>query len=146
MSSLRKYLTQQGYSRIALQKLKTGHYKITVGINGNSGEFILDTGASASCIGIKEASYFKLHTEKSEAKAAGAGAIDMETHTTKNNILTLGPLVLKNREFVLFDMVHVNQALIQAEEEKVAGIIGADLLKKLRAVIDYGRNCVYFKK
>lgn len=111
-----------------------------------SGPFILDTGASTSCIGIKEAPYYKLLTEKSDVKAAGAGAIDMETHSTTNNTLTIGSLVLSNCGFVIFDLVHVNQALLQAEEEKVDGIIGADILKKLRAVIDYGRNCVYFKK
>lgn len=146
MSSLRKYLLQQGFERIGLKKLKTGHYKFIVTVNNISGQFILDTGASTSCIGSTEAAQFNLITEKSEVKAAGAGAIDMETHAAKINTLIIGSLVLQECHFVLFDLVHVNQALQQAEEEKVDGIIGADILKRLRAVIDYGRNCVYFKK
>ncbi|MEZ4777865.1 MAG: retropepsin-like aspartic protease [Flavobacteriaceae bacterium] len=146
MSSLREYLTSLGFERIGLKKLKTGHYKFTVIINGISGQFILDTGASTSCIGIMEAPPFNLITEKSEVKAAGAGAVDMETLATKSNALSIGSIVLHNWQFVLFDLVHVNHALTQVDEEKVDGIIGADILKKLHAVIDYGRNCAYFKK
>jgi hypothetical protein len=46
---------------------------------------------------------------------------------------------------VLFDLSHVNEALLQVEEEHIHGIIGADFLKRTRAVIDYGRNCLYVK-
>lgn len=88
---------------------------------------------------------FKLTTEESEIKAAGAGAIDMETLMAKGNTLMIGRTVLYDVDFVLFDMVHVNGALLQAEEESVDGILGADLLKRLRSVIDYGRNCLYIK-
>ncbi|MCB0456538.1 MAG: retropepsin-like aspartic protease [Flavobacteriaceae bacterium] len=146
MSSLREYLTSLGFERIGLKKLKTGHYKFSVIINDIPGKFILDTGASTSCIGIMEAHPFQLVTEKSDVKAAGAGAVDMETHSTQSSILSIGSIVLHNWPFVLFDLVHVNHALTQVAEEKVDGIIGADILKKLHAVIDYGRNCVYFKK
>ena len=55
-------------------------------------------------------------------------------------------LTLQKVDFVLFNMEHVNNALNQAGENSVHGILGADLLKKLRTVIDYGRNCAYFKK
>jgi hypothetical protein len=146
LTTLRKLLEQNKFERISLKRLKTGHYKFSVKVNSISGEFILDTGASTSCIGIKEATYFNLISEKSEVKAAGAGAIDMETHTTKSNTLDLGNVKLINYEFVLFDLIHVNQALKQVEETPVHGIIGADILKKLHSVIDYGRNCVYLKK
>lgn len=94
---------------------------------------------------MEAATTFNLNTEASEIKAAGAGAIDMETLMAKGNSLEIGGKKLRNVDFVLFDMVHVNDALTQAEEEAVDGILGADLLKRLRAVIDYGRNCFYIK-
>lgn len=144
--TLRKLLEKKEFERIPLKKLNTGHYKLPVKVNSVLGDFILDTGASTSCIGTTEAAYFNLISEKSEVKAAGAGAIDMETRSTKSNSLTIGNVTLINYEFVLFDLIHVNQALEQVEENPVHGIIGADILKKLHAVIDYGRNCVYLKK
>ena len=107
------------------------------------GEFILDTGASNSCIGKKFVSFFALNSEASDVKAAGAGAINMETSLAKNNDLIIHDFKLINIDFVLFDMSHVNEALSQVEENEVHGIIGADFLKQRRAVIDYGRNCFY---
>ncbi|HPF10408.1 MAG TPA: retropepsin-like aspartic protease [Flavobacteriaceae bacterium] len=145
MTSLRKFLEAQGFERIPLQKLQTGHYQIRFSINGEKGTFILDSGASSSCVGFKDLFLFRLLSEETDIKAAGAGAINMETKMSKNNRLQIGGIVLKNVDFVLFDMTHVNEALQQAGEMPVHGILGADVLKKLRGVIDYGRNCVYFK-
>lgn len=126
--------------------MNTGHYQFEAIINKEAGLFILDTGASSSCICLDYASQFHLTMEDTEIKAAGAGATHMETKVAKNNMIHLASITLRNVDFVLFSMIHVNNALVQAGENRVHGILGADILKKLHAVIDYGRNCVYFKK
>ena len=146
MKNLRSFMEAQGFYRVPLKKLATGHYKLSAKINGIKGDFILDTGASTSCIGMISVGYFILKSEESEIKAAGAGAIDMETRLARNNHISLGSWSVKNMDFILFDLSHVNEALNQAEEDIVHGIIGADFLKKMRSVIDYGRNCLYIKQ
>ena len=123
----------------------TGHYKLDVKVNGKRGSFILDTGASSSCIGFEEASLFLLKNEKSEIKAAGAGAINMKTEIAYNNHFVVGKKELKDMSFVIFDLTHVNKALNQVEESPVQGILGADYLKRSKGVIDYGRNALYLK-
>ena len=146
MASLRNFLENQNFHRIPLHKLNTGHYQLPLTINGVEGWFILDTGASSSCLNLESAIKFKLTTEETEVKAAGAGAINMETMVAKGNSLDIGGVSMRNIDFVLFDMVHVNEALAQVDEESVDGILGADLMKDLRSVIDYGRNCFYIKR
>jgi len=143
--SLRKFLEAEDFERIPLKKLNTGHYLLSLKINNKKGDFILDTGASTSCIAFEHIVHFNLETEASEIKAAGAGAIDMETRIAKNNGLDIGAIRVNGLDFILFDLSHVNSALAQVDEKNVHGILGADLLKKLRAVIDYGRNCFYIK-
>ncbi|PIZ08269.1 MAG: acid protease, partial [Flavobacteriaceae bacterium CG_4_10_14_0_8_um_filter_34_31] len=54
--------------------------------------------------------------------------------------------IKKNVPFIIFDLSHVNEALHLAEANSVEGILGADILKTSRAVIDYGRNCLYLKE
>lgn len=142
---LRKFMESESFYRIPLQRLATGHYLFSARINSISGEFILDTGASTSCIDLSSSSYFSLISEESIIKAAGAGAINMETMLSRKNEFTIKDWTLRSMDFVLFDLSHVNQALAQAEENPIHGIIGADFLKKHRAVIDYGRNCFYIK-
>ena len=128
-----------------LKKLKTGHYKVEARVNGINGDFIVDTGASSSCIGFSSVDRFIMLTEQSEIKAAGAGAINMETHVARNNRFQVGGKKTNKMAFVIFDLSHVNEALVQVEEKAVEGILGADFLKENRAVIDYGRNVLYLK-
>ncbi len=142
---LREFVEAKGFYRIPLNRLVTGHYLFSAQINGTPGNFILDTGASTSCVGFEESEHFSLIGEESIIKAAGAGAINMETMLSRKNVFSIGSWHINNMDFVLFDLSHVNQALMQAEEKAVHGIVGADFLKKHRAIIDYGRNCFYVK-
>lgn len=142
---LRKFIENHGFYRVPLKKLITGHYLFSAKINGVKGDFILDTGASTSCIGLKESAHFSLIREDSVIKAAGAGAVNMETMISLENSFSIKNWQTKAMDFVLFDLSHVNEALMQANEKTVHGIIGADFLKQHRAVIDYGRNCFYLK-
>ncbi len=142
---LRKFIEAHGFYRIPLKRLITGHYLFSAKINGVKGNFILDTGASTSCIGFTESAHFSLISEDSAIKAAGAGAVNMETMISLGNSFAIKSWKVNDMDFVLFDLSHVNEALVQAEEKAVHGIIGADFLKHHRAVIDYGRNCFYVK-
>ncbi len=142
---LREFIEAQGFYRVPLKRLATGHYLFSAKINGVPGDFILDTGASTSCIGFTDSAHFLLISEESIIKAAGAGAINMETMLSRRNVFSIKNWEIKNMDFVLFDLSHVNEALSQVHEEPVHGIIGADFLKQHRAVIDYGRNCFYLK-
>jgi len=142
---LRKFIEAEGFYRIPLKRLATGHYLFSAKINGVLGNFILDTGASTSCVGFTDSAHFLLVSEESIIKAAGAGAINMETLLSRGNSFQINNWGIKDMDFVLFDLSHVNEALKQANEEMIHGIIGADFLKDHRAVIDYGRNCFYVK-
>ena len=145
METLRHFLEQKGYTKIKLHLTKTNHFEIKATINGNNGLFILDTGASSSCVGFDAIETFKLKAEDSLIKAAGAGAIDMETKTSKKNKVKIGKWTNNKVVLVLFNLTHVNTALINHNSKPVDGIIGADILKKGKAVIDYEKKYLYLR-
>ncbi len=124
----------------------THHLELTAAINGISGRFILDTGASNTCVGVDKMEVFKLNSEASEVKAAGAGATDMETQLSTENTLQIGHWKKKKIKIILFDLSHINEALTSHEALPVDGIIGADVLEKGKAVIDYKSGTLYLKK
>ena len=124
----------------------TSHFEITAKINGITGRFILDTGASNTCIGLDKIQYFKLVSKDSKIKAAGAGATNMETQISTKNIIEIGQWSKNKVKLVLFDLVHVNEALISHNALPVDGVVGADILKKGKAIIDYDKKCVYLKQ
>jgi len=146
MTSLKKLLKEKKYIKIKLKKIITNHLELDASINGVKGKFILDTGASNSCVGSDLVDYFKLDAQESETKAAGAGAIDMETQQSENNTLKIGDWKTNKFHLVLFSLTHVNTALMQHNADEVHGIIGADILESGKAFIDYDKYVLYLKK
>ncbi|WP_396632255.1 retropepsin-like aspartic protease [Maribacter sp. R86514] len=146
MTTLKNFLKDKNYVRIPLVLTATDHFEINAEINAVEGRFILDTGASNTCIGMDRMEHFKLISEESIIKAAGAGATNMETLVAKENTIDINSWKYKKLEIVLFDLKHVNEALTAHNAEPVDGIIGADILKKSKAIIDYNKKCIYLKK
>ncbi|WP_299219388.1 retropepsin-like aspartic protease [uncultured Aquimarina sp.] len=145
MTTLRQFLIEKEYHRIKLVYTKTNHFEVKAMLNGIEGNFIVDTGASNSCVGFDAVEKFDLFAQDSDVKAAGAGATDMLTQLSKKNTLQLGKWSKKSISLILFDLTHVNTALIAHQAEPVDGIIGADVLKRGKAVIDYDQKCLYLK-
>jgi predicted aspartyl protease len=145
MSTLRKFLNQKEYHRIKLVFTKTNHFEVKAILNDVEGNFIVDTGASNSCVGFEAVDKFSLFAQDSDVKAAGAGATDMLTQLSQKNTIQIGSWSRKRISLVLFDLNHVNAALIAHQAEPVDGIIGADILKRGKAIIDYEKKCMYLK-
>ena len=145
MASLRQFLLDKKYTRVRLSQTITHHLALPANINGVKGNFILDTGASSSCIDLAFAPHFKLLVKDSEVKAAGAGAVDMLTKISESNTVAIGKWETNALDIVLFDMSHVNTALQQHHADPVHGILGADILRKGKGIIDYQYNCLYLK-
>ena len=143
---LKKILLRKGFVKIKLKKINTNHFEVKARLNNVKGRFILDTGASNSCLDITLAEQFQLKVEDSETLAAGAGAIGMETKIAPNNIIKFKDWEYCNFNLVLLDLTHVNTALTEHKAKAVDGIIGADILEKGEAIIDYKNKCVYLKK
>lgn len=145
MKTLPDILKKEKYIKINFKVSKTQHLLIKAKINGVKGNFILDTGASSSCVGFESIELFQLKAEKSKTQASGAGATGMLTQIAVGNKLQLGNWKHKNFNLVIFDLSHVNEALNAYEAKSVHGIIGADILMKGKGIIDYYNHCLYLQ-
>ena len=143
MKNLYEILKKEKYKKIKFKLIKTQHLLIKAKINGVSGNFILDTGASSSCVGFDTIEQFNLKAKNSKTKASGAGATGMFTKIAIKNNLKLGNWQTKDLNLVIFDLSHVNEALTQHKAKPVQGIIGADILMLGKAIIDYANSCLY---
>jgi predicted aspartyl protease len=146
MKNLPEILKKENYRKIKFKVSKTQHLLIKASINGVKGNFILDTGASSSCVGFESIALFQLEAKKSKTKASGAGATGMFTQIAKDNQLQLGRWKVSNFNLILFDLSHVNVALMEHKAKPVHGIIGADVLMKGKGIIDYYNHCLYLLK
>ena len=145
MNYLPYILKKEKYKKIKFKVSKTQHLLIKAKINGVKGNFILDTGASSSCVGFESIELFQLDAKKSKTKASGAGANGMFTQIAVGNKLQLGNWKKLDFDLVIFDLSHVNEALITHKAKPVHGIIGADILLNGKGIIDYYNHCLYLQ-
>ncbi len=145
MNYLPYILKSEKYKKIKFKLSKTQHLLLKATLNGVKGNFILDTGASNSCIGFESVEMFKIQAENSNTTASGAGATGMLTQISEGNQLQLGKWKNKRFNLVILDLSHVNKALVVYKAKPVHGIIGADVLMKGKGIIDYYNHCLYLK-
>ena len=138
------FLKSIGYISVKLKLLKTNHYLLKACINGVEGKFILDSGASSSCICLSLENKFKISSKENKIKASSATSNMEDTRLSKNNTIKIGKWRSKIN-LVSIDMTHINRVLNEKVTESVDGIIGADVLKKSKALIDYESNKLYLK-
>lgn len=146
MENLFKLLRKEKYRKISFKISRTQHLLIKVSVNGIKGNFLLDTGASSSCVSFESVELFQLKAGKSDAMASGAGSNELLTQLAKDNVLQIGSWKSSELHLIIFDMSHINTALQLHNIKTIHGIIGADILLAGKAIIDYNNYCLYLKQ
>ena len=115
------------------------HIMVKGMIHGKEANFLIDTGASRSVFDPKTISNFidDIQFEKKEGLTAGVGSSDLESATFKIDTFSLGALEITNYEAVALDLENIHEMYEKLDLPHIDGIIGGDLLKKHKAVINY---------
>jgi predicted aspartyl protease len=132
-----------GFTAIPLRSGRTtGHHLVTASVNGREGVFVLDTGANVSVIDSDHAGHFGLG-----ANAVAGGAVVLGGANAARQVriegLSFGDVPVRQRRMVLTDLGALGDALAPLAGGAVHGLIGQDVLKEHRAVIDVERPLLY---
>ena len=108
-------------------------------IHGKEANFLIDTGASRSVFDPKTITNFidDVQFEKKEGLTAGVGSSDLESATFKIDVITVGDLEIHDYEAVALDLENIHEMYGKLNLPHIDGIIGGDLLKQYKAVINY---------
>ena len=115
------------------------HIMVQGMIHGKEARFLIDTGASRSVFDPKTISTFidDLVFEKKEGMTAGVGSTNLESATFKIDAFSIGELEINNYEAVALDLENIHEMYGKLHLPRIDGIIGGDLLRRYRAVINY---------
>ena len=130
---------------IPFKILSTNHIIVDAAVNDVNGKFLIDTGASNSCIDLDKSDKFKLNYGKSDEQASSATDEIKDTYISKKNSLLIGECYINDFDIILFNMKHVIKSLLNKDEIEIDGIIGADILTKYNCCIDYEENTLMIK-
>ena len=115
------------------------HIMVQGKIHGKEAHFLIDTGASRSVFDPNTITDFidDIQFEKKEGMTAGVGSSDLESSTFIIDSFSIGNLEINNYEAVALDLENIHEMYAKIALPHIDGIIGGDLLKKYKAVINY---------
>lgn len=122
------------------------HIMLKGTIHGKTANFLIDTGASRSVFDPNTISTFidDLQFEKKEGMTAGVGSSDLESSTFQIDEFSLGELEIHDYEAVALDLENIHEMYGKLGLPHIDGIVGGDLLKRHKAVINYRSKKVRF--
>lgn len=139
-------LESAGYTAIPMTRHGDAHLTVELHVNDVPGTFILDTGAGRTVIDRAAQSRFDEGREVvAGGVATGAGGSGLAIAALPGNRLRIGDYHddAFNVHFLALD--HVNAAFSQRGQAPVDGVIGADVLVRGGAVIDYPNMRLYLR-
>ena len=124
------------------------HAMIQGKINGMEANFLIDTGASRSVFDPTVITRFVENPqfEKKIGITAGVGGSDLDSSTFVIGSLSFGDIEIKNYEAVALDLENVHETYQKLGLPAIDGILGGDLLYKLKATINYRLRKIRFTK
>ena len=115
------------------------HIMVKGMIHGKEANFLIDTGASRSVFDPNTITTFidDLVFEKKEGMTAGVGSSDLESSTFIIDQWAIGELEITDYEAVALDLENIHEMYGKLGLPHIDGILGGDLLKRHKAVINY---------
>ena len=115
------------------------HIMVNGLIHGKEARFLVDTGASRSVFDPKTIASFIDNPifEKKEGMTAGVGSSDLESAVFTIDQMQLGELVIHDYQAVALDLENIHEMYAKLGLPHIDGILGGDLLRRHKAVINY---------
>ena len=141
--SIDQAMCQLGFTAVPLRELLTGHHLVEARLNGKPASFVVDTGANRTVLHAPFAGDFGLAGKPMGAGGAiGVGGA-VRTSQAAVETLAIGGIGIRQRRIMMTDLSQVTNLLSPISGSKVYGIIGQDVLKEHRAVIDVAKPLLY---
>jgi predicted aspartyl protease len=139
------FLTTLGYVQTPLLR-KAGYFEVKLRMNGDNAYFLLDTGASVSIMDETLSRTFKVRRVDLDTprQYVGLGGKSESAQKAVVESLEIEDMALKDAEFPLVDLGHVNDILEKSGQYPVHGLLGDDFLEAHRAIIDIEHGVAYF--
>jgi predicted aspartyl protease len=132
-----------GFEGVPLRTVATGHHLVTAEVNGYPGAFVVDTGANASVLHAGDAAAFGVGQGITLPGAAVGLGGPMQARQARIDTMRIGGIGIRQSRIMVADLAQLRHILGLASGEKVAGIIGQDVMQEHRAVIDAARPILY---
>ncbi|NYZ63151.1 retropepsin-like aspartic protease [Luteimonas deserti] len=135
-----------GYASVPMRRHGDAHLTVEMRVNDVPGVFILDTGAGRTVIDRAAQSRFdEGRAAVAGGVATGAGGAGVAIEALPDSRLRIGDYRDEAFTVHVMPLDHVNAAFVRRGEAAVDGVLGADVLERGGAVIDYPNLRLYLR-
>ena len=137
---------KQQFTLVPFVREKSHHITVVALLSGRPARLIVDTGAGGTIVDTGALAQFGLKLSSTSRKGVGVGSSSMRTSRIAKYRLVLGDLDVSDTRLLALDLSHVNAGLTKAKVAPVHGVLGADVLWRHRALIDYSRGLLFLER
>ena len=142
---LARLLPGQGFRHHALRRNAVGHFVLVGRLGNETIDILIDTGASNTILDLEWARSRGIPLVDTGRRGGGAGSAEMPIYALGDVPLALDGLPVRSDGIFALDMSHVNRGLAMKGAGPVTAVIGADVLSRHDAVIDYATASLYLR-
>ena len=140
-------MNKKKYTRIPLRINVIGHLEADVTIDQVLTVFLIDTGASNSVIDIDFARENLMEFAAIDEQGGGVGTSEMALFHSRVALFKISNFEIPSFDLYATDFQHVKESLAKKGiASSCNGVIGADILIRYKAAIDYKKKRLYLKK
>lgn len=138
--------TTTEFEALPLVRSRQSHLLVRAFINGRQAWLTVDTGAPVSVVAMDRRDYFRLKATAADSNLPAR----VQINGAFNNVavaheLRIGGLTLLDQPVVTVDLGYSARAARLVHEQRIDGIIGADILFPTQAVLDCERQLLILK-
>ncbi len=120
---------------LPLARTESGHFILEAAVNGKSGRFVFDTGATGSVVGLSKLEHFGIN--KTEGVFDGVVSGDEESGKIETFPIIIESLAVGNHNLTLKNIYSNSVSNLGPE---IDGVIGYDVITELHGLIDVKNN------
>ena len=140
-------MNKKKYTEIPIRLNSIGHLDVEVTVDGVKTSFLVDTGASNTVIDIGFAKDNLQEFAAIDEQGGGVGTSQMVLFHKKIDMFKINDFEIPSFDLYATDFQHVKDSLAKKGiTETCDGVIGADILIRYNAVIDYKKQRLYLKQ
>ena len=140
-------MKKKEYIQIPIKLNTIGHLEVEVKIDDIKARFLVDTGASNTVIDIGFAKENLLEFASIDELGGGVGTSEMVLFHKQVDLFKINDFEIPAFDLYATDFTHVKDSLAKKGiNEPCHGVIGADILIKYKAKINYKKKKLYLKK
>jgi hypothetical protein len=140
-------MSKKKYVKIPMRVNAIGHLEVEVNIDNIKASFLVDTGASNTVIDIGFAKESLMEFASMEELGGGVGTSEMKIFHKQVDLFKINDFEIVSFDLYATDFTHVKDSLAKKGiTEPCNGVIGADILIRYKAKINYRKKRLYLKK